>query len=97
MIAEDWGPWCRAIDLCERIGRLRFLGATVQCGYGIDHPLIPALWWAESGEPADLEEARLELERMPTRDRRKIISVYGAATKRRTEETARRKINVRTV
>jgi len=50
----------------------------MQAFYGTTHPLNKALYWAESGEPADLDAAALELERLPARDRRKILSTYAA-------------------
>lgn len=75
---DNWGPFAIAINGAERVARLRALRAFVQAFYGTTHPLNRALYWAESGEPADLDAAALELERLPARDRRKILSTYAA-------------------
>lgn len=78
MTAHDWGPWNALIDRCERLGRLRSLGALVHAFFGKDHPLITALFRAESQRSDDLDAAADELDRVPSRDRRKILSTYGA-------------------
>jgi hypothetical protein len=75
---DNWGPWAEAINAAERVARLRALRAFVQAFYGTAHPLNKALYFAESGEPEDLDDAALELERVPARDRRKILSTYAA-------------------
>jgi hypothetical protein len=75
---DSWGPWAATINAAERVARLRALRAFVQAFYGTNHPLNKALYFAESGEPADLDAASLELERLPARDRRKILSTYAA-------------------
>lgn len=75
---DTWGPWAEAINAAERVARLRALRAFVQAFYGTNHALNHALYWAESLEQADLDAAALELERLPARDRRKILSTYAA-------------------
>jgi hypothetical protein len=52
------------------------LRTVIDCSYGTNHPLIRALYFAESLEPVELQEALLELDRMPALDRRKVLSVY---------------------
>jgi hypothetical protein len=46
--------------------------------YSIGEPLMAALYWAESGEDADLELAVIELDRLPARPRRNVLCSYGA-------------------
>jgi hypothetical protein len=75
---DNWGPWDQAINAAERVARLRALRAFVQAFYGTNHALNKALYFAESLEPADLDGAALELERLPALDRRKILSTYAA-------------------
>jgi hypothetical protein len=75
---EDWGPWAKAIGDAERVACLRALAAFVQAAYGTTHPLFSALYWAESGEPEDLEALALELERFPALDKRKLLSRWAA-------------------
>jgi hypothetical protein len=63
----------------QRHDRVALVGiGPMQAFYGTSHPLNKALYWAESGDPADLAAASLELERLPARDRRKVLSTYAA-------------------
>lgn len=73
----NWGPWSPAIDWAERLARLRSLRTIIDLMYGSNHPMVRALWFAESGEPDDLRDLAIELERMPARDRRKVLSIYA--------------------
>jgi hypothetical protein len=88
-VSEDrWGPWDALIDRCERLGRLRSLQALTHAFFGRDHPLIRALFRAESQLPDDLRAASEELDRVPSRDRRKILSTYAALLAYRAQESA---------
>lgn len=87
--AHDWGPWAALIDRCERVGRLRSLQALTHAFFGGNHPLISALFRAESHQPDDLLAASDELDRVPSRDRRKILSTYAALLASRAQESAR--------
>lgn len=72
-----WGPFSPAISHGETVARLRVLRAFVQDRVERRHPLHAALCNAESGEPEDLEAARLEFDRLPALLQRKILSSYG--------------------
>lgn len=86
--SDDWGPWAKAIGDAERLACLRTLRTVLDCAFGSNHPLIRALYWAESGDPADLAAAARELERMPSRDKRKVLSVYGRVIGYRAQRNA---------
>jgi len=86
---HDWGPWAALIDRTERLGRLRSLQALAHAFFGRDHPLIQALFHAESQRPDDLQAASDELDRVPSRDRRKILSTYASMIAYRAQESAR--------
>jgi hypothetical protein len=87
--SETWGPWAKAIDAAERLARTRALRAFLQDTHGTDHPLYRALYWAESGEPEDLQALSLELDRFPALDRRKLLArwtaMYGYKPQRHAE------------
>jgi hypothetical protein len=87
--AHDWGPWDALIDRCERLGRLRSLQALTHAFFGKDHPLIRALFRAESQRSDDLRAAACELDRVPSRDRRKILATYASLVANRAQESAR--------
>jgi hypothetical protein len=76
MIAGDFGPWSGAISHAEQVARLRALRAIVVC-VAPSNPIITPLEVAESGEQQDLDAARIELDRMPALDQRRIVSLYG--------------------
>jgi hypothetical protein len=86
---DNWGPWAKAIGDAERVACLRTLAAFVQGLFGTSHPMFAALYWAESGDPADLLEASLELDRMPSRDRRKVVGTYAGMIAARAQLNAR--------
>jgi hypothetical protein len=88
MTAQDWGPWAALIDRCERIGRLRSLQALAHAFFGKDHPLILALYRAESQSADDLARASDAWDHVPSRDRRKILSTYAAMIAYRAQESA---------
>jgi len=73
----NWGPWAPAIDWAEKLARLRSLRTLVDAMYGTKHPLVRPLAIAESGEPEDLQLVAIELDRMPAKDRRKVLSIYA--------------------
>lgn len=76
--SDSWGPWARDIGAAERLARLRSMRAICQLMLGKLHPLVRALFLAESGEPVDMAAACIELDRMPARDRRKVLASYAA-------------------
>lgn len=87
--SDDWGPWAKAIGQAERVACLRALAAFVQGLFGTNHALFAALYWAESGNPTDLDAASLELDRMPSRDRRKVVGTYAGMLAARAQLNAR--------
>jgi hypothetical protein len=60
------------------VSRLRVLRAFVQVYLGKTAPAYKALWLAESGDRAELEDARLEFERIPALQRRRVLGSYAA-------------------
>lgn len=75
---DNWGPFHAAISHAERVARLRGLRAIVGLYCGRMHPLVKALWLAETGDMVDLEGALLELDRLPALQRRRVLSSYAA-------------------
>lgn len=86
---ENWGPWASSIEPAERLARLRGLAAFTHRQLGLKHPLVRALWRAESGEPEDLAAAACELERMPALDRRRLQGSYAAHLAERARQSAK--------
>jgi hypothetical protein len=86
---DNWGPWAKAIGDAERVACLRTLAAFVQGLFGTSHQLFAALFWAESLEQTDLLEASVELDRMPSRDRRKVVGTYAGMLAARAQLNAR--------
>jgi hypothetical protein len=79
MPGDNWGPFAAAISHAEMVARLRTLRAFVQvCQPDRLHPLLKALWLAESGEAAEVEAARLELDRLPALTLRRVLGCYAA-------------------
>ena len=66
------------------------MAAFTQAYFGVKHPLVGALFLAETLEPEDLAAAALELERLPARDRRKLEASYGAHLAERAQLSAQR-------
>jgi hypothetical protein len=69
------------------------LSGTPPCDQVYCPPLSPihkALWLPESGEPEDLELARIEFDRLPALKQRDIISSYGKHWQRRSQREKRR-------
>lgn len=75
--SDNWGPFHPALSHAERVARLRTLRAFAQVWHGKHNPLVKALWLAESGEPEDLEAARIEMDRVPARIRRNILGSWA--------------------
>jgi hypothetical protein len=75
---ENWGPFSAAISHPERVARLRGLRAITELYCGKTHPLVKALWLAETGDDADLAGALLELDRLPALQRRRVLGSYAA-------------------
>lgn len=78
MSGDNWGPWANAISHAEMVARLRTLRAFIQVYIGKHQPAYKALWLAESGEREELEAARLEMDRIPALQRRRIEGSYLA-------------------
>jgi hypothetical protein len=78
MSGDNWGPWANAISHAELVSRLRVLRAFIQVYIGKHQSAYKALWLAESGDPAELEAARLEMDRIPALHRRRIEGSYIA-------------------
>ena len=77
---DNWGPFSPAISHAEQVARLRTLRAFVQVLQPDKlHPLIKKLWLAESGDAAELEAARVELDRLPALTRRKVLGCWAYA------------------
>ena len=73
----SWGPWMPGIDPGERKARCRSLRALAQVvTKKPDHPLCMALRDAEDGEPETLEQAGLELNRLPALSLRDLLVRY---------------------
>lgn len=79
MSADNWGPFAPAISHAEMVARLRTLRAFVQVAQPDKlHPLLKALWLAESGDAAEVEAARIELDRLPALTLRRVLACYAA-------------------
>ena len=86
MSSDNWGPFAPAISHAEMVARLRTLRAFVQVAQPNKlHPLIKALWLAESGDAAELEAARVELDRLPALLRRRVLGCWAAHWSFKTE------------
>jgi hypothetical protein len=72
-----WGPFTAAISHAELVSRLRVLRAICQRHFTDDHPVMRALYFAESGEPAEVEAARIEFDRLPALTGRHILGSYA--------------------
>jgi hypothetical protein len=88
-----WGPFVPAISHGEMLSRLRTLRAFVQCYVKREHPIHDALCDAESGEPADLELARIEFDRLPALKQRDILGSYAKHWQRKSQREKRRAAN----
>jgi hypothetical protein len=75
--ADHWGPWRPSISYPERVARFRELRAIAGVYVSRGHPLIAALWLAESGDPAEVEQALIELNRLPALQRRRVEASYA--------------------
>jgi hypothetical protein len=91
--SEHWGPFSPGISHAERVARLRTLRMAVQNYTGIYYstgePLMAALLYAEFGEQEDLEAAVAELDRLPSRARRHVLSAYGAHSEYKPKNSTR--------
>lgn len=72
-----WGPFSPGISAEDRLSRLRVARAFTQSFVKPGHPIHDILCDAESGEPEDLEAARLEFDRLPALRQRDILDSYG--------------------
>jgi hypothetical protein len=54
------------------------------------HTIHRALWLAESGEPEDLEAARIEFDRLPALKQRDILGNYAKHWQRKSQREKRR-------
>lgn len=85
-----WGPWAHGITHSERLARVRSLRTLVHARWGIEHPLVVALFIAESLDDADLATALAALDAVPTRDQRNLVSLYQAVNTMKIVDKARR-------
>jgi hypothetical protein len=74
---ENWGPFHAAISHAERVARLRGLRAIVEQYHHEQSEFRRALYFAETGDTADLETALIELDRLPALTRRKVLTAYA--------------------
>jgi hypothetical protein len=65
------------------LSRLRVTRAFAQCYVKPGHPIHDALCDAESGEPEDLELARLEFDRLPALRQRDVLAAYARHWRRK--------------
>jgi hypothetical protein len=63
-----WGPFTGSLSHVDLVCRLRVLRAFCQLYIPPPAPIVKALWLAESGEPAEVEEARIEFDAAPGAD-----------------------------
>lgn len=74
--SDHWGPFSPAISHPERVARLRVLRMICQLSVRESMAVQKALWLAESGDTADLEDAMVEMNRLPALARRHVLSAY---------------------
>ena len=87
---ESWGPFNPALSHAEMLSRLRVARAFVQRYVRPGHPILAILCDAESGEPEDLELARLEFDRLPALCQRHILDSYAKHWQRKPRKRNRR-------
>jgi hypothetical protein len=85
-----WGPFTSGISFPEMLSRLRVTRAFVQRYVKPGHPIHAILCDAESGEPEDLELARLEFDRLPALPQRHILDSYAQHWQRKPRPRDRR-------
>jgi hypothetical protein len=79
-----FGPWSPDLrDSVERKAQFRSLATSAAAFLGSGHELVAALRSAENDEAAAAEALAL-LDATPTLTRRKLLSLFGAVTWRRT-------------
>lgn len=71
-----WGPFVFALSHPERVTRLLVLRAFCQLYLPRGAPLHRLLKLAESGEWDEIEDARLEFDRLPALTSRRILDSY---------------------
>jgi hypothetical protein len=77
----SWGPWSPGIfDDVERRCQLRSLAALTAIFFGSGHMLVAELRDAERGYVYASQRALDLINCLPTRSRRKMLSVFGAIT-----------------
>ena len=72
-----WGPFTGSLSHVDLVCRLRVLRAFCQLYIPPPAPIVKALWLAESGEPAEVEEARIEFDALPALTIRRILGSYA--------------------
>jgi hypothetical protein len=77
-----FGPWSPAVDPTERGKQFRSLAALAAVFFGTQHGLVSELRAAE-GDAAAAARALALLDTTPTLTRRRMLSVFGAITWRR--------------
>lgn len=72
-----WGPFVLALSHPERVTRLLVLRAFCQIYLPRGAPIYRLLKLAESGEWDEIEDARLEFDRLPALTSRRILDSYA--------------------
>lgn len=72
--ADAWGPFAADLDPAERDARRRELRAVALAWCGPHHPLTQAL---RARTPEALAAALAEIDRLPARRRRNLLSAYA--------------------
>ena len=75
------------------LSRLRVLRAFAQCYVKPEHPIHDVLYYAESGEPEDLELARIEFDRLPALRQRDVLGSYAKHWQRKSRRQKRSKVD----
>lgn len=77
----SWGPWSPGIvDDVERGKQFRSLQALTAIFFGSGHTLVGELRDAEHGDAYASQRALNLINCLPSRSRRKMLSVFGAIT-----------------
>jgi hypothetical protein len=72
----SYGPFVPGIDAAERVGRLRAM-QVLALGFCRDYPALGHALAAAETDSARLDEARELIDRLPTKNRRRLLAVYG--------------------
>lgn len=76
--ADTWGPFSGTLDAAERLAQLRSLRTIVHLVCGPRAESLSSLLSIAEVDEHFIPHAADELNRTPTRDRRRILSAFGA-------------------